>query len=122
MNYFKTETACHCCGIDNPDIGLLQKLNFMRELYGKPIRATSICRCVKHNIEVGGRSKSSHITTETMQGKAADLYARNNSHKLELVRYAILAGFKTIVVYRSKASLIHLSVDKTKPQGLIVEN
>lgn len=116
MNYFEKETPCPCCGMNNADPELIRKLNFARELYGKAIKATSICRCAKHNEEVLGKSNSAHL-----YGKAADLLSPNSEEKLTIINAAIMAGFKRVIVYRSKRNLIHVDIDTTKPQGLIVE-
>lgn len=121
-NYFEKEIPCKCCGISNANRDLVFRLNAMREIHGFPITATSICRCVKHNLEVGGKTNSAHITTDEIEGKAADIFCKDGNDKLDLVEAAILAGFKRIIVYRSKYNLIHLDVDETKPQGLIVES
>lgn len=120
-NYFEGETACPCCGLNNPDPELIRKLNYTREVFGRPIEATSICRCVKHNLEVGGSETSSHITSPEIKGLAADLYCKDADEKLDLVSAAIIAGFKRIIVYRNKKNLVHLDIDGSKPQGLIVE-
>lgn len=122
INYFEKETACQCCGLNNPDPELMRKLNYTREVYGSELKATSICRCKKHNAEVGGVADSAHITTSEITGKAADIYCKNSEMKLDVVSAAIIAGFTRIIVYRNKRNLVHLDVDKTKPQGLIVES
>jgi zinc D-Ala-D-Ala carboxypeptidase len=121
MNYFENETACPCCGLDNPDPDLMRKLNYTREILNRPVKLTSVCRCEKHNADIGGVKNSAHLTSKEITGKAADIYCKNSDEKLDVVSAAIIAGFKRIIVYRTKYSLVHVDIDSTKPQGLIVE-
>ncbi|MGL4843847.1 MAG: D-Ala-D-Ala carboxypeptidase family metallohydrolase [Aeromonas veronii] len=71
--YFKrSEFACRCqCGADTVDYELIQVLERIRTHYGKPVVITSGIRCATHNKNVGGASKSSHLS-----GKAADFYVK----------------------------------------------
>ena len=55
--YFKPETDpklffCPCCGNSIVDIVLLNNLDKLRELYGKPIYVNSGFRCKDHNFTV----------------------------------------------------------------------
>lgn len=59
---------CSHCGKNWTDIKLLQKLDLVREEYGKPITITSGYRCPEHNKAVGGVPNSQHVS-----GKAADI-------------------------------------------------
>lgn len=68
-NYFSaSETSCKCgCGLDvKPE--LRDKLNQIREGYGKPISLNCGARCPAHNASVKGAPKSAHI-----EGLAADM-------------------------------------------------
>ena len=68
--YFtRKEIACRCgCGFCDPTSELKQLLDAIRTALGSPLFATSICRCPKHNAEVGGVPNSYHT-----QGMAADV-------------------------------------------------
>lgn len=69
MKYFKIEEfACPCCGQDNMTADLLSKVDQLREYMGIPLYINSGFRCVRHNIEVGGKPDSRHL-----QGMAADI-------------------------------------------------
>jgi len=62
------EFECPCCGAVALDTELLAKLELLRTRYGRPIKVTSGYRCWLHNREVGGITRSKHLT-----GEAADI-------------------------------------------------
>jgi len=71
--YFKdSELQCHGTACGNcqklPTQQLVDKLNQIREAYGKPIGLTNAFRCPIHNAAVGGAKASKH-----MFGFAADV-------------------------------------------------
>jgi len=62
------ELSCRCgCGM-LPSQSFIDKLDEIREAYGKPILLTCAARCSVHNRAVGGARKSAHV-----DGLAADL-------------------------------------------------
>lgn len=76
--HFKSsEFACKCgCGfgLNKGDVSerLLERLEELREHFGKPIYITSACRCERHNKNVGGAAHSQHLL-----GTAADIIIRD---------------------------------------------
>lgn len=69
VSYFKnSELMCHCGCNEMPQQAIIDKLNEIREAYGKPITLTSVKRCAAHNKAIGGAAKSAHV-----EGIAADL-------------------------------------------------
>lgn len=71
--YFSdNEFACRCCG-NLPQGGmspiLVEKLDVLREAYGRPIYVSCGYRCPQHNAGVGGVSNSQHV-----YGNAVDIY------------------------------------------------
>lgn len=65
MRYFSLdEFKCKCCG-ELPEQGmssvLLEKLDTLRGMIGKPIIVTSGYRCPIHNRNVGGVKSSTHV-------------------------------------------------------------
>jgi len=63
------EFACGCgCGYDDIDLKLVDKLQCLRDLVGKPIVVTSGCRCSLYNKHIGGVIDSPHL-----EGLAADI-------------------------------------------------
>ena len=88
---------------------LLEKLNEVRELYGKPITVTSSYRGPDHPIEA---AKPNGPGVHSL-GAAVDIAAVGGTETLELVRAAIAAGFERIGINR-KRNFIHLDIaDKT---------
>ena len=49
-NFEKWEFACGCgCGYEDIDLKLVDRLQCLRDLVGKPIVVTSGCRCERYN-------------------------------------------------------------------------
>lgn len=67
-HFSKSELACRCCGELILDPPLIDALEQLRELAGKPIRIHAGYRCPAHNQEVGGVTDSEHT-----RGMAADV-------------------------------------------------
>ena len=64
------EFACGCgCGYEDIDLKLVDKLQMLRDLVGKPIIVTSGCRCKLYNKHIGGVYNSPHL-----YGLGADIY------------------------------------------------
>lgn len=68
-NFSPEEIACRCCGelwksasMPTYFIHAMNKLQELRDAWGKPIHITSGHRCTKHNAEVGGAKQSQHLT------------------------------------------------------------
>ena len=71
-HFSESEMSCHHCG-QLPAGGisgvLLDGLERLRTIVGKPIYVTNAYRCPEHNAAVGGVSNSPHV-----HGPAADIY------------------------------------------------
>lgn len=105
MKWFTLEEfKCHHCG-SLPPAGmspvLLQKLDDLREMLGRPIIVSSGYRCPVHNENVGGVPNSQHVL-----GKAADIWSPNISPAY-LAKLAERIGFDGIGIY---SSWIHVDV------------
>ena len=88
-HFSRSEFACKCgCGFDTVDVKLIQVLEAIRSAVGKPLIIKSGCRCLSHNIRVGGAKKSQHLF-----GRAADIWLRGHDGE-EMARLAeiILLG------------------------------
>lgn len=109
------EKACPCCGLNFVDRNqdFLQALNTARELYGKPMVATSMTRCTKHNVEIGGTSGSAHL-----EGRAADISCHNMTERMGMIQAFISAGF-----HRIEVSPVHFHVDmgRGKPDAFMIK-
>lgn len=74
--------ACKCCGVVRVDLGLLQRMRALLDLY-EPLGVfvTSCCRCWSHNKAVGGAPGSKHLITledgTEMASTAMDVTAEN---------------------------------------------
>ena len=62
------ECSCMKCDEQKIDEKLIEKLDEVREKYGKAVRVNSGYRCPAHNKAIGGKENSSH-----MSGLAADI-------------------------------------------------
>ena len=75
-HFKKSEMNCPCCGLNNTDLHLMQKLEQIREHFGgKSAIITSGCRCKKHNASLSGSASNS----KHLYGKAADIYIKGVS-------------------------------------------
>ena len=106
-HFYLNEFECPCCHRVMLDEGLLESLERLRRLWGKPIVITSGYRCEKHNLAVGGVRGSQHTL-----GKAVDIAVK----PIEMSRVVNLArecGFRGIGIYNEKG-FIHLDVRGTR--------
>jgi len=67
-HFSKAELACHCCGTLKIEAALLDALELLRSLVGKPVVVHDAYRCPMHNQKVGGVNDSEHT-----RGMAADV-------------------------------------------------
>ena len=84
---------------------LLEQLDELRELYGKPITITSSYRGPDHPIEA---AKPNGPGVHSL-GVAVDIASVGGTQTLELVRAAIAVGFERIGISR-KHNFIHLDI------------
>lgn len=92
-------------------------LDPLREKYGKPIRVNSGYRCPKHNLAVGGASRSQHLL-----GEAADIApvssfrVQDPGYKDELARMVEIikenGKFDQLIIY---PSFVHVSWKRFGP-------
>lgn len=63
LPYFsKAELRCKCgCDRVEIDMRFAALLPALRQLWGRPLTPTSVCRCPKHNQAVGGHPTSLHL-------------------------------------------------------------
>lgn len=61
-NFDRKEFACKCgCGLDSIDLGIVNRLQVVRDIVNLPIKVHSGCRCEKHNKDEGGEKDSYHL-------------------------------------------------------------
>ena len=102
MKYFKKSEFNH---YDKMNPKLLEMLDDLRELYGRPITITSDYRGPDHPIE---KAKPNGPGVHSF-GVAVDIASVGGTTTLELVRAAIAAGFERIGISR-KNNFIHLDI------------
>lgn len=107
-NFTSIEFDCHgrgCCSSTKIDSKLVNYLQQIRDYFGEAVSINSGYRCVKHNANVGGASRSNH-----MDGEAADIRIRGKT-PIELARVAEKLGILGIGVYSWG---IHIDTRTTK--------
>lgn len=107
-NFTSEEFDCHgvgCCTETLIDEKLVQYLQKIREYFKKPVNINSGYRCIIHNANIGGASKSNH-----MDGEAADIRISGVT-PLQLAQYAEHIGVLGIGVYSWG---IHIDTRTTK--------
>ena len=107
-NFGYSEVACkgeNCCGHSAPMHPVLrEKLQLLRDIYGKPISITSGFRCNTHNSTVPGAAKNSYHTKGMASDiKAGDMYL--------LKKYALIIFPYTKAYYGKNNTIKWLHVD-----------
>lgn len=93
-NFSKEELACPCCGLLNPDLEFLDIVQRIRDEFGMPMFVTSMCRCEKHNKEVGGYPKSRHICSEIQKADAIDISVVSDRDRGKLIELLMINNIK----------------------------
>lgn len=88
-NFDSSEFLCRCgCLSGTPSPALVDALQALREVAGRPIIVLSGCRCQAHNQAVGGAPSSRHLT-----GEAADIRCPGVTPRELYVHAAALCRF-----------------------------
>lgn len=99
-NFTRKECECPHCGT-LPSISFVNRLQGLRNEYGKPMRVSSMYRCPAHNRAIKGYGKSVHMVLIEGAGYgAADIKTGryNNTMRWELITLALKHGFNNIEV------------------------
>ena len=112
-NFRVSEFACHgdgCCSETSIDDQLVQRLQQIRDHFGKPVTINSGYRCAVHNKKVGGASASRHT-----KGQAADIVVKDVS-PVEVAKYAESIGVNGIGLYDTTKDghFVHIDTRDTK--------
>ena len=111
-HFSKKEFDCQCgCGTGTIHAMLVQKLELVRQEYGKPMRINSGIRCLEHNRKIGSKDTSSHIKC-----LAADVGCTDMSERLTLIPI-LMKHCKRVGINKK---FIHVDVDTDKPNGVFV--
>jgi uncharacterized protein YcbK (DUF882 family) len=110
-HFKRSEFVCPCCGANNISDEFIEKLEAVRQVYGKPMYINSGYRCPARNAAVGGVAESAHV-----EGLAADIGCTFATDRLKLVDLAISKGFRRIGVGKS---FVHLDISTSLPQDVL---
>lgn len=101
-NFSKKELECQCgCGMV-PNQLLIDRLQQLRDVLGRPLKINSAARCAKHNSVIGGAKASKHVL-----GEAVDIGITSGNEGYTIVKEAMKLGFNGIGVAKT---FIHLDV------------
>ena len=113
FDVWKDSMACHCgCGFGASPAEfnhyLMEQLDLLREMHGKPITLTSAARCLKYNDEIGGEKNSAHTPEDDAQCRAVDIAAPFGSFdRKRFILMANRAGFQRIGIGKT---FVHVDV------------
>ena len=119
-NFSKLEFQCPCsCGANKISSVLIEKLQKVRNIIGRPIIITSGVRCEFYNASIKASMNSSHIPDEHGIGNAVDIACINSKDRYELIEIA-QKYFKRIGISGgSYGGFVHLDVDRSKVQEVM---
>jgi len=119
-NFSRLEVQCPCgCGASRINPFLVEKLQKVRNIIGRPIIITSGVRCEFYNASIKASMNSSHIPDDHGIGNAVDIACLNSKDRYELVEVA-QKFFKRIGISGgSYGGFIHLDVDRSKVQEVM---
>ena len=119
-NFLKLEIMCPCsCGADKISSVLIEKLQKVRNIIGRPIIITSGVRCKFYNASIKTSMNSSHIPNEHRIGNAVDIACTNSKDKYELVEVAQKFFNRIGISKGSYGGFVHLDVDRSKIQEVM---
>jgi len=106
---------CPCsCGADKISSVLIEKLQKVRNIIGRPIIITSGVRCEFYNASIKASMNSSHIPDKHGIGNAVDIACTNSKDRYEVVELA-QKFFKRIGISGGQCGgFVHLDVDKSR--------
>ena len=105
------ELACRCCGVNGITPAFLEKLDELREKYGKPIILNSAFRCPKHNQAIGGSPNSQHVL-----GLAVDISCTNSQERAQLLDASYIVGFRGRGIAKT---FVHLDLRAGPPTAFL---
>ena len=111
--YFKAnEFTCSHTGTENMDQDFIDKLNILRDTYGKPITISSGYRDSTHPVEA---AKKDPTAGAHVSGKAADILI-DRADAFKLLSLAFVVGFTGIGVnQKGGARFLHLDTIEGSP-------
>lgn len=93
-NFLRREFACRCgCGLASPAPSLVEGLQALRNMIGRPLDVVSGCRCKHHNKKEGGADQSQHLPDAEGICHAADVRAADMTPRDLYAHAAALCRF-----------------------------
>ena len=120
-NFSRLEIMCPCsCGANRISPLLIEKLQKVRNIIGKPIIITSGVQCEFYNASLKNSSmNSSHIPDSYGLGQAVDISCTTSKYRYELVQVAQKFFNRIGISGGSYGGFVHLDVDKEKVQEVM---
>ncbi len=119
-NFSHYEVQCSCgCGASWVSPKLLEKLQHVRDVVGKPMTITSGVRCEAFNSSIKGSLVSSHMPDADGMGLAVDIACTTSKARYEMVDVAIKFFRRIGIAGEHSGNFIHLDVDPYKTQDVI---
>ncbi len=120
-NFSKLEVQCPCgCSANKISPVLIEKLQKVRNIIGRPIIITSGVRCEKHNSGLKNSSmNSSHVPDACGIGKAVDIACPNSEYRYELIKVVQKYFNRIGIAGEGKGNFVHLDVDRENVQEMM---
>lgn len=112
--YFSEDEFQRCspsCYREDMSQDLLDRLDQLREAYGKPVYLSSAYRSAEWDLSRGRTGHGAHT-----RGLAVDLVCKNSLERLALVKAALSVGIPRIGV---AATFIHVDIDPSLTQNVL---
>ena len=98
---------------------LIEKLQHVREIIGKPMTITSGVRCEAFNTEIKGSLVSSHMPGLEGMGLAVDIAYTTSQARYEMFDVVIKYFRRIGIAVEHSGNFIHLDIDQYKTQDVI---
>ena len=119
-NFSRIEVQCPCgCGANLINPFLIEKLQKVRNIIGRPIVITSGVRCEFFNASINSSMNSSHIPDGYGIGNAVDIACTNSKDRYELVELSQKFFNRIGISGGSYGGFVHLDVDRSKVQEVM---
>ena len=120
-NFSRLEVQCPWgCGANLINPFLIEKLQKVRNIIGRPIIITSGVRCEFYNASLKNSSmNSSHIPDSYGLGQAVDISCTTSKHRYELIQVAQKFFNRVGISGGSYGGFVHLDVDRSKVQEVL---
>ena len=113
-HFSRWEFKCKCCGADDINLDLVNKLETAREKAETRFTITSGFRCKKYNDVLVEQGKAAEWS-EHPEGGASDIFILNGETRFKILDGLFHAGFKRII---QGIDYIHVDISTEKPQEI----